>query len=99
MYKELNDCFKRELLDDPRGGWFEGEIGFLNFYILPLARRSQIYFDEDFANDLVNNGLNNLNLWKRHGVRATAIMVAAADDSEECEEETLRKLYELPSLE
>lgn len=100
LFKELNECFAQGFCNDPRDGWFEGQIGFLDFYILPLAKRSKIYFDKEFADALVENGLNNRKLWTRFGVKGTAIMVNAADDQEEeCEQETLRKLYELPSLE
>lgn len=98
LYKELNECFKKGFCGDPRDGWFEGQVGFIQHYILPLARRSEVYFDKPFADAPANNTLGNLQAWKQVGVRATAIMVNGGDDEEEAEEETLRKLYELPSL-
>ncbi|KAL7552126.1 hypothetical protein ACHAWF_018244 [Thalassiosira exigua] len=100
LYKEINDCFQRGFCADPLNGWYEGQIGFLEHYILPLASRSSIYFDEDFANALIENGNNNLELWKMYGQKATSLMVAATHtDESEPEDMTLVKLYGLPSLE
>lgn len=97
LYKELNECSRKGLCDDPREGWFQGQIGFLEHYILPLATRSQVYFNEGFANALVANGRSNLDLWKKHGAEATVIMVNAAEDGEdECS--VLMRLYELPCI-
>ena len=56
LYRELHECFKKGLSPHPSGGWFEGQIGFIDGYILPLAKRSQCYFgQEDFGNELVSN--------------------------------------------
>lgn len=97
LYKEICECWKNGLCDDPREGWFQGQIGFINNYILPLATRCQVYFNKEFADALVTNGRVNLKLWEDHGVKATAIMINAAEDGED-ELNVLLRLYELPSL-
>lgn len=95
--KELNVCFKKGLCADPRDSWFQGQIGFLEKYILPLAERSQVYFEKEFADALIGNARHNLKLWNQHGVEATAMMVNAADNGED-EPDVLVRLYELQSL-
>mmetsp|Transcript_3823 Transcript_3823/g.8537 ORF Transcript_3823/g.8537 Transcript_3823/m.8537 type:complete len:1220 (+) Transcript_3823:92-3751(+) len=96
LYKEINVCFKQGLGNDPRGGWCQGQIGFLDHYILPLAKRSHIYFNKEFADALVKNGLNNRRLWMEHGIKATSIIVDGADN-DEVESDVLLRLNELSS--
>lgn len=95
--KELYECYKKGLCGDPREGWFQGQVGFLDKYIIPLAKRSSIYFHQDFSESLVNNGLTNLAMWMAHGKQATDIMTNATDDNEK-ESGVLQRLYELPTL-
>ena len=95
LYKEVYECSKKGLGDDPRAGWFQGQIRFINNYILPLAKRSQVYFSSKFADALVSNGIANCNLWTEYGDEATAIMAQAAENDEaECD--VLARLYGLP---
>ena len=39
MYLELRKAFVEKKGDDPMNGWFNNQIGFLDFYLLPLARK------------------------------------------------------------
>ena len=96
LFKELKECMRKGFCDDPAEGWSQGQIGFLNHYILPLAKRSKIYFNKEFADAIVENGETNLRLWKQHGDEASSIMAAAVDDGED-ETDVLLRLYELPT--
>ena len=96
LYKEIKNCSRQGFCPDPLDGWSAGQIGFLNHYILPLAKRSKIFFYKEFGDNLVENGMNNLKLWKQHGDKATSIM-ATAVELEEDESDVLLRLYELPT--
>ncbi|KAL9184127.1 hypothetical protein ACHAXT_002213 [Thalassiosira profunda] len=96
LFKEINDSFEKGLCDDPRGGWYQGQIGFIENYILPLAKRSGIYF-ESFGEELVENVVVNKEIWTKHGGEATEIMIAAVEGGDD-ESSVLLRLYELPSL-
>ena len=40
MYKELSKGYSEGRgTFDPRNGWYKGEIGFFDFYIIPLAKK------------------------------------------------------------
>ena len=96
LFKEIKTSSRKGFCDDPVAGWAQGQIGFLNHYILPLAKRSQTFFYKEFGDALVANGETNLKLWTQHGVEATSIMTAAVDN-DEAEDDVLLQLYELPS--
>lgn len=97
LFKELESSFKKGFCGDPRDGWYQGQIGFLEHYILPLVHRSKIYFVKEFGDALVENVLANVQVWTKHGAKATEMMVAAVDEGEE-ESSVLMRLYELPTL-
>ena len=96
LFKEIKECSRKGFCDDPVEGWSQGEIGFLNHYILPLAKRSGIYFNKEFADAIIENVETNLRLWKQHGDKASSIMAAAVDNGED-ETDVLLRLYELPT--
>jgi atrial natriuretic peptide receptor A len=96
LYKELMECFKYGQCDDPRSGWYQGQIGFFEHYILPLAKRSRVFFKEDFADVPFKNGLSNLQLWITHGKKATSIMSNALEEGVD-ESDVLVELYQLAS--
>ena len=96
LYKELMACFKNGQCDDPRSGWYQGQVGFYEHYILPLAKRSKVFFKEDFADAPYENGLRNLQLWITHGKKATSIMMKALEEGLD-ENDVLVELYQLAS--
>jgi hypothetical protein len=96
--KELHDCYKKGLCVDPRPGWYQGQIGFFDNYVIPLSQRSKSYLREDFSNSLLNYGLTNRKIWMAHGKLATEIMSCAVVDDEK-EMNVLPRLYELPTSE
>jgi atrial natriuretic peptide receptor A len=92
LYKEIHNNFSKGLCSDPSEGWFEGQIGFLEKYAIPLAIRSEIFLNQEFSHNLINLGRANLALWINGGVEASSIM---ADGVTNCENEdtVLQKLY------
>ena len=90
--KEIHNNFSKGLCSDPSEGWFEGQIGFLEKYAIPLAIRSEIFLNQEFSHNLINLGRANLALWINGGVEASSIM---ADGVTNCENEdtVLQKLY------
>jgi len=74
LYKEIMACYQKGLCPDPTDGWFKGEIGFFTFYIIPLAKRTQLFFDKEFGRMLVKGAKDNLILWKEHGEKAAELM-------------------------
>ena len=40
LYEELYNAYSEGRLDsDPTENWYKGEIGFLDFYVIPLAKK------------------------------------------------------------
>jgi hypothetical protein len=85
------------LCPDPKEGWFEGQIGFLEKYAIPLSSRSQRFFHQEFADGIINLGRANLALWKVLGVEASSIMTKGVEDGES-EEKVLGLLYALREI-
>jgi hypothetical protein len=95
--KEIHENFTKGLCPDPSIGWFEGQIGFLENYAIPLAERSQRFFSEEFSHRLVCLGQANLACWKDHGFEASSIMLTGVHENES-ENSVLEKLYCLPNI-
>jgi len=95
LFKELHESWKKGYCEDPQVGWYQGQIGFIDNYILPLAKRSQAYVEKDFGDALVANVLRNRNRWVECGVKATEMMASGADLSAELENDVLARLSEL----
>jgi hypothetical protein len=95
LYKEIMACHKQNLCPDPTDGWFKGEIGFFSFYIIPLAKRTQLFFDKEFGRMLVNGAKDNLELWKEHGEEASQLMADGFKNGES-EASILMKIHALP---
>lgn len=95
LYKEIMACHQKNLCPDPTGGWFKGEIGFLSFYIIPLAKRAQLFFDKEFGHALVQGAKGNLVLWQEHGEKAAEFMAQGLKNGES-EASVLEKIYALP---
>lgn len=91
-FLKWNECFFHECLNNhkvgkgfnPREGWFHGEIGFIESYILPLTERvSHLlpYCDLSSGTKLI------LEQWKEHGEEWTQNLVDASIEAEKAEEE------------
>jgi hypothetical protein len=91
-FLKWNECFFYECLKnhkagkgfDPRDGWFHGEIGFLEGYILPLTDRVGDLFPQC---DLSSGANRILQLWKLNGEELTKQLVEASIRAEEAEEQ------------
>ena len=81
--KEIHNNYSRGLCPNPKDGWFEGQIGFLEKYAIPLAMRAQLFLNQDFSELIINLGRANLALWKDHGVQASLIMANGIENGED----------------
>lgn len=95
--QEIHSNYRRGLCPDPSEGWFEGQIGFLEKYAIPLATRAQVFFHQEFSDRLVGLGRANLALWKELGVQASSIMEQGVRSGEN-ENEVLKNLYSLHQI-
>jgi hypothetical protein len=85
MYKELMDCHKNGLIPDPSSGWSEVQIDFIVNYVIPLACRTNIVFDDNLSMlNLTNNAQANLSRWINEGDIIAGIFVSGyqGNDSE-----------------
>eukprot|EP00956_Cyclotella_meneghiniana_P023283 scaffold45025_cov74-Cyclotella_meneghiniana.AAC.4 len=97
LYKEIYNNFLKGLCADPSEGWYEGQIGFLEKYAIPLATRSQIFLNCGFSSKIINLANTNLALWKEHGVEASLIMADGIKEGDG-ESHVLEKLFGLQHL-
>jgi hypothetical protein len=87
IYRQWNERFFRECYaaykagraeTDPSEGWYKGEIGFFDFYIIPLARKLKECGVFGVSSDeFLNYALNNRNLWEARGQEVVAEMMEA----------------------
>lgn len=77
LFLELKKAYVQGRGDDPQGGWFSNQIGFLDFYLLPLARKlddTGVFGDTNgaiFAQIVVENKEK----WMREGMSLTARII------------------------
>ena len=70
--------------DDPRPGWYAGQIGFLEGYILPLAERCNALIPQC---ELTKGTRRILRMWKRDGMAWTDELVKQSYEAELLEKE------------
>lgn len=85
LYKELNKGYLSNRGDDPSLEWYDNQIKFFDFYILPLAKNLAVMgvFDEVMGERIVHGVKSNMACWIREGSKA-------AQKMKEDEEERLR---------
>ena len=67
--------------NDPRIGWAKGEIGFFDFYIIPLAKKLKECGVFGVSSDeYLNYALINRRKWEEEGDAITAEMVARLEE-------------------
>jgi hypothetical protein len=98
LFHELYRTYKEGRSEkDPSKFWFEGELGFFDFYIIPLASKLKtcgvfgVSSDEYF-----NYAKNNRNEWERTGKKAIEGYLQTYLENEEAEIE-LPALTQLPT--
>eukprot|EP00984_Skeletonema_dohrnii_P009306 scaffold3549_cov110-Skeletonema_dohrnii-CCMP3373.AAC.8 len=96
LFKELMDCHRKKLCDNPRETWVQGQIAFFDKYIIPLAERCHTFFPDEFGDAIITNAMNNLKLWTMFGIQATNIMALGVRNDER-EDAVLMELYGLGS--
>ena len=85
LYKELMMNYSKGLIPDPSTGWSNGQVGFIMNYVLPLACRANLMFDNYLSGlDLVGKTEANLDRWMKEGDIITGIFVSGyqSGDSE-----------------
>ena len=77
IYRKWNECLFRETYkawqegraeSNPADGWHQGELGFLDFCIIPLSKKLRDcgVFGPTSAENL-NNAMNNRKMWEKNG--------------------------------
>ena len=71
---------------DPSKGWYEGELWFFDFYVIPLARKLEECGVFGVSSDeYLNYALQNRNEWERKGRDVSQDMLASATkEAEKC---------------
>ncbi|CAB9522519.1 Receptor-type guanylate cyclase gcy [Seminavis robusta] len=89
IYRKWNERLFREIYkayregraeNNPADGWYKGEIGFFDFYIIPLSQKLSDcgVFGPTSAENL-NYARNNRNMWVKEGEAITAEMLAKVE--------------------
>lgn len=77
LYAEIYAAHLAGRGGDPSSNWFAGQIGFFDFYVLPLARRlARCGFREDTAQSFLRHAQENRRRWLISGEHITKEMIA-----------------------
>ncbi|CAB9519313.1 Receptor-type guanylate cyclase gcy [Seminavis robusta] len=92
VYRKWNERLFHEMFNaycagraekDPSEFWYKGEIGFFDFYIIPLAKKLKDCGVFGVSSDeYLNYAIKNREEWARKGEAVTAEMVAKARDKD-----------------
>ena len=77
MYKAYRDG---RAATNPADGWYKGEIGFFDFYIIPLSKKLRdcgVFGPTSDEN--LNNAHNNRNMWLKEGEEVVKEMLRKAE--------------------
>ena len=74
LFQEMYEAYSEGRLDtDPSVAWYEGEIGFFDFYIIPLAKKLKDCGVFGVSSDeYLNYATQNRNEWKERGQEVVA---------------------------
>jgi hypothetical protein len=77
FFQECYEAFKAGRSEnDPTEGWYKGEIGFFDFYIIPLAKKLKDCGVFGFSSDeCLQYALKNRRLWEDQGQQVIAEMI------------------------
>jgi class 3 adenylate cyclase len=103
LFHELYRAYKEGRSDkDPSEFWYEGEIGFFDFYIIPLAMKLKTCGVFGVSSDeYLNYAKNNRSEWERTGKEAIEGYVKQylADENVECDLPALKNVEsDLPAV-
>lgn len=82
---------------DPTEFWYKGEIGFFDFYIIPLAKKlKECGVFGVSCDEYLDYAISNRNQWEREGEQVVAEMVAKykKPSKEEKDKEQLEEIVE-----
>ena len=107
IYRKWNErlfceCYKAykegRASKDPREYWYQGEIGFYDYYIIPLARKLQDcgVFGVS-SSEYLNYALQNREEWELRGREVVEEMVANIQEQENLLAKSKSGDYNLPS--
>ena len=93
LYKELKNGYLHERGEDPSVGWFDNQIKFFDFYILPLAKNLGLtgVFEEEVADVFVGCVKSSLERWIEEGERETELMMKHDEEERQREREELEQ--------
>mmetsp|Transcript_24587 Transcript_24587/g.58328 ORF Transcript_24587/g.58328 Transcript_24587/m.58328 type:complete len:599 (+) Transcript_24587:419-2215(+) len=77
LYMELRRAYVDGRGDCPQNGWFNNQIGFLDFYLLPVARKldDMGVFDDQIGAKFAENVQSNRERWTKEGMNVTAQII------------------------
>lgn len=84
LYREMYSAFALgRAIKDPTDSWFDGDIGFFDFYIIPLAQKLVAcgVLNNDKAQGLLNNAISNRKKWQLYGNNIVASYTEQIKDS------------------
>lgn len=104
VYRKWNERLFRECYaayregraeKDPSEGWYKGEIGFFDFYIIPLAKKldSCGVFGKS-SDEYLNYAKANRAEWKQKGQQVTDDMIAAVQEEYNQSSTGLKPIFE-----
>uniref|UniRef100_A0A7S2V7Z9 PDEase domain-containing protein n=1 Tax=Entomoneis paludosa TaxID=265537 RepID=A0A7S2V7Z9_9STRA len=109
IYRKWNEMFFQECMEayqsgrsdeDPSKGWYQGEIGFFDFYIIPLAKKLKECGVFGVSSDeYLNYALENRREWEKKGkeiVAANREKIQAALDGSQSISNTEMPIRETP---
>ena len=81
LFIEMHEAFKAGRAEtNPADGWFKGECGFFDFYIIPLARKLKECGVFGVSSDeYLSYALNNRKEWEDRGQKIVEGMVASLE--------------------
>uniref|UniRef100_A0A7R9WY55 PDEase domain-containing protein n=1 Tax=Craspedostauros australis TaxID=1486917 RepID=A0A7R9WY55_9STRA len=92
VYRKWNEKFFRECYkayqdgraeQNPVDGWYKGEIGFFDFYIIPLAKKlKECGVFGKSSDEYLNYAMTNRKEWERRGEEVVAEMVQSFHSKE-----------------
>jgi len=102
IYRKWNERFFHECYDayrngraekNPADGWYQGEIGFFDFYIIPLAKKLKDCGVFGVSSDeYLNYAMRNREEWEAKGREVVSEMVEKAETREASNKNAIRRV-------
>jgi hypothetical protein len=82
LYLELRKAFVEKKGEDPMNGWFDNQTGFLDFYILPMARKLDDAgaFGDTRGSVFVSTVEQNRKRWVEEGMNVTMEIIKKGEN-------------------